>query len=215
MDIRLGIIGMGYTGRQQLLSSQGVAGLRIAAATDTEPGLLADMPAGVRHLATWRDLVADGELDAVTVCLPHDAHEEVALSALAAGKHVLIEKPLAIDLPGAERIAAAAAASDRVVMVEMTHRFYPPMRAARALVASGRLGPVYAVEDRIVQLVHHGQLPEWMVQRRRAGGGVALTNGVHMLDRMAWLCGQPLRFLAGRAGWTHHLGDVEDTAAML
>lgn len=213
--VKLGIIGMGYTGQQQALAAAPVAGLRPVAATDAEPRALADLPEGMRPVPTWQDLVADSEVDAVTVCLPHDAHEEVVLAALAAGKHVLIEKPLAIDLAGAVRIAAAAAASDRVVMVEMTHRFYPPMRAARALVETGRLGTIYAVEDRIVQYVRPGLLPGWMLDRRQSGGGVGLTNGVHMLDRMAWLCGQPLTFVAGRAGWSHGLGNIEDTAAML
>jgi len=213
--VRLGIIGMGYTGQQQLLAAAAVDGLEPVVATDADPGRLQRLPAGVGAAATWEQILADGAVDAVTVCLPHTAHEEVVLAALAAGKHVLVEKPLAIDLAGAERLAAAAAAADRVVMVEMTHRFYPPMRAARALVESGRLGALYAVEDRIVQYVWPGLLPDWMFRRCEAGGGVALTNGVHMLDRMAWLCGQPLTFVAGRAGWSHGLGDIEDTAAML
>jgi len=214
-NVRLGIIGMGYTGQQQRLAAAEVQGLEPAVATDADRQVLDHLPEGLDGVETWQEIIDDESVDAVTVCLPHDAHEEVALAALDRGKHVLIEKPLAIDLAGAERIAAAAAASDRVVMVEMTHRFYPPMRAARALVESGRLGAIYAVEDRIMQFMPRGMLPPWMLQRRQAGGGVALTNGVHMLDRVAWLCGQPLIFVAGRAGWSHDLGDIEDTAAML
>lgn len=211
----LGIIGMGYTGQQQVLAAASVQGLEPVVATDVNPQCLEHLPDGLRAASDWQQILDDDGVEAVTLCLPHDAHEEVALAALARGKHLLIEKPLAIDLAGAERIAAAAAASDRVVMVEMTHRFYPPMRAARGLVESGRLGAIYAVEDRIMQFVQRGMLPSWMLDRRHAGGGVALTNGVHMLDRIAWLCGQPLTLVSGRAGWSHGLGDIEDTAAML
>ncbi|MBT4502429.1 MAG: Gfo/Idh/MocA family oxidoreductase, partial [Gemmatimonadetes bacterium] len=144
----------------------------------------------------------------------HDDHELVATEALRAGKHVLVEKPLAIDLRGAESIAEVAADSDRIVMVEMTHRFYPPMVRAREWVEAGRLGAIYAVEDRIVQPLVEGALPAWMMQMARAGGGVAFTNGVHMLDRIRWLCGQPLRLLDGSATARHGFGDIEDTAAM-
>lgn len=213
--IRLGIIGMGYTGWQHLRVAAQMPGLTVTAAADLDGARLRDLPAPVRAVAGWRDLVADAGVDAVSVCLPHDAHEEVVGAALAAGKHVLVEKPLAIDLRGAEAIAAAArSARGRVVMVEMTHRFYPPLRQAHRLVRQGRLGRIYAVEDRIVQPVAEGGLPGWMFQRRHAGGGVALTNGVHMLDRIRWLCGQPLRLRAATAGWSHGQGDVEDTAAM-
>ena len=215
METRLGIIGMGYAGAQLLQASGSVHGLTVTAATDANPERLQDLPRDVRAISDWRALVEDPELDAVTVCLPHAQHAEVTLAALHNDKHTLLEKPLAADLAGSERIAAAAADTDRVVMVEMTHRFYPPMRAARSLVEEGRLGEVYAVEDRIVQRMREGRLPGWMLQQQSSGGGVAMTNGVHMLDRISWICGQPLRFLSGQAGWTQKLGDVEDTAAML
>ena len=212
---RLGIVGMGYAGAQLLQASGSIHDLAVTAATDVSRERLQDLPEGVRAAADWRAMVEDPALDAVAICLPHAQHAEVTLAALHSHKHILLEKPLVADLSGSERIAAAAAESDCVVMVEMTHRFYPPMRAARALVEEGRLGAVYAVEDRIVHCMHQHRLPEWMLQRQSSGGGVAMTNGVHMLDRIAWISGQPLRFLSGQAGWTHELGDVEDTAAML
>jgi len=212
---RLGIIGMGYAGTQLLQAAASVADLTVTAATDQNPERLQDLPDSVHIMPNWRALVEDRALDAVIICLPHAEHGDVTLAALHNHKHILLEKPLAADLAESERIAEAAAASDRVVMVEMTHRFYPPMRAARALVEEGHLGDVYAVEDRIVQHMRDGRLPGWMLQRQSSGGGVAMTNGVHMLDRISWICGQPLRFLSGQAGWTQNLGDVEDTAAML
>jgi predicted dehydrogenase len=109
----------------------------------------------------------------------------------------------------------AAEASAAVTMVEMTHRFYPPVVQARALARSGRLGQIVAVSERIVQPVREGELPPWMYDLAQAGGGVATTNGVHMLDRIAWVSGQPLRLHHGLLGHTQRLGDVEDTAALL
>ncbi len=188
--------------------------LSIVAAPDVDLDRLSELPSQVRAASDWRDLVASDDIDAVSICLPHDAHERVVIEALRAGKHVLVEKPLAIDLQGAEAIAEAAADSDRVVMVEMTHRFYPPMVRAKEWVEAGRLGAIYAVEDRIVDPLGKRELPAWMMQMARAGGGVAMTNGVHMLDRIRWLCNQPLRLLDGSAAARHGLGDIEDIAAM-
>ena len=212
---RLGIVGMGYAGAQLLQASGSIHDLAVTAATDVSRERLQDLPEGVRAAADWRAMVEDPALDAVAICLPHAQHAEVTLAALHSHKHILLEKPLVADLSGSERIAAAAAESDCVVMVEMTHRFYPPMRAARALVEEGRLGAVYAVEDRIVHCMHQHRLPEWMLQRQSSGGGVAMTNGVHMLDRIAWVCGQELTYRRGVASWAEGQGDAEDTAAMV
>ena len=187
--VTLGIIGMGYTGQQHLQASAAVPQLQVSAVAETRVEQTTSLGGELRIYTDWRGLLADREIQAVSLCLPHVLHAEVALAALAAGKHLLIEKPLALDLQEAEDIVAAAEKTDCVVMVEMTHRFYPPVQAGRALMQAGRLGPVFAVEERIVQPLQEGDLPDWMFARDRAGGGVALTNGIHMLDRIAWVCG--------------------------
>lgn len=215
MAIALGIIGMGYAGWQHLRVAMALPQVQVRAVAEERAERLANLPAGIEPHADWRTLLADAQIQAVTLCLPHYLHAEVALAALAAGKHVLVEKPLALDLKEAEILTAAAEATDRVTMVEMTHRFYPPVRQARDLVRSGRLGEIFAVEERIVQPLREDELPAWMFRRSQAGGGVAMTNGVHLLDRIGWVCGQALCLHRGIARQTQGLGDVEDTVAML
>jgi predicted dehydrogenase len=213
-QVLLGIIGMGYAGRQQCQAATSVESIRVVAAAEASPGGGKSLPADLQVYRDWRPLLKGSEVSAVSICLPHHLHAEVAIAALQAGKHVLIEKPLAMTLAEAESIVEAARAAGRMLMVEMTHRFYPPVLAAREMVLSGRLGRIYAVEDRIIDPVVPERMAPWMFRRRLAGGGVALTDGIHMIDRVAWVCGQALRFHSGIAGWTHHLGDVEDSAAM-
>jgi len=99
-------------------------------------------------------------------------------------------------------------------MVELTHRFYPPVREAIAMVRSGRVGRILAVEDRIIEPIGD-QIHLWMARKATAGGGVAITNGIHMLDRIAAVVGRPLHFVSGLLGHTAQLGDVEDTVSML
>ena len=209
--IRLGIIGLGSAGLTQLDALASAPTIELFAVA--EPGRLRH-PVRVAVHTDWRRLLDDAGIDAVSVCLPHHLHAAVALAALQAGKHVLLEKPIAHSAAEARRIIAAANAAKRVLMIEMTHRFYPPVQAGEQLVRSGRLGRVFAVEDRIVQPFPPQYKGGWLLRRKLAGGGVALTNGIHMLDRIRFVCDQPLRFLDGVAGWTQRLGDIEDTASM-
>ncbi len=207
------MIGLGYAGRQQLQALAAVPALRIVAQADPSLDLNAPNADGVARYHDWRALLAQSAVDAVSICVPHYLHAEIVLAALAAGKHVLVEKPLALNATEGRELLAAAEQARRVLMVEMTHRFYPPVQKARAMVQSGRLGQIFAVEDRVIEPVSDRIAP-WLTQRDLAGGGVALTNGVHLLDRVAYVCGQALTFMSGSAGWTQHLGDVEDTAAL-
>lgn len=210
----LGIIGMGGVGRQHYQACGELPRIAVLAVAETSPsGDLAETVKVPIH-ADWRRLIDNDDIDAVSICLPHHLHAETTIAALQAGKHVLLEKPIAATADEARQIIDAARMAERALMIEMTHRFYTPVRAGRDLIRAGRLGRVFAVEDRIVAPVSRGQLPGWILERRFAGGGVALTNGIHMLDRIAWVCGQPLRFHDGVAGWTHEHGDVEDTASM-
>ncbi len=209
--VTLGIIGLGYTGLNHCRAAANVPALRIVAGAETG-SVPESLPFPVH--SDWRLLMDDPGIDAVSICLPHHLHGEVARTALQAGKHVLLEKPIAGTLAEARQIVETARAAKQTLMIEMTHRFYPPVRAGHDLIRAGRLGKIFAVEDRIIEPLTKGRLPGWMFQRALAGGGVAMTNGIHMLDRVAWVTGQPLRFHAGVAGWTQQWGDIEDTAAM-
>jgi len=213
MTINLGIIGMGFAGFRHLAAARAVAGVHVIAVADLTTIDPVKVGEGVTIHQDWQRLLEDRRVDAVVIGSPHHLHAAMVEDALKAGKHVLLEKPLASTIEDARRIVELARRSDCVVIVGMTHRFYPPMREARELVQSGRLGRIVAVEDRIVESLV-ARISGWFFSRAMAGGGVALTNGIHMLDRVSWLLGQALTFHSGAAGRTQALGDVEDTASM-
>jgi predicted dehydrogenase len=180
---------------------------------ETDP--LRHAEAGVPAFEDYRPVIHDPTIDAVTVCLPHSLHEQVASEALQAGKHVLVEKPLATSVVAGERMCELAERQNRRLMVEMTHRFLPPMVEARRILCSGALGDILAIEDVIVEdFGLFGALPSWMFQSSFAGGGFGLTSGIHMIDHLSWLTGQPLSLDCARFGYSQNLGDVEDTAAL-
>ncbi len=211
--IRLGIIGYGIIGHQHLATAKANSHLEVRAIADPCLSDESTFDESIQVFADWNLLLQDKEIDAVSICVPHHLHKQIATAALVAGKHVLLEKPLGLNVAEGKRIIEIARQEQRTLMVEMTHRFYPAMRDACAFVQSGQLGEIYAVEDRIVE-VANSQITPWLKNKKLAGGGVALTSAIHMIERIAAITGQKLTFMSGRAGYKFNLGDVEDTASM-
>ena len=210
--MNFGIIGYGYTGQQHARALSGIkeVTLRTVAESDKEKR----RRVRVHAVASYHSLLEDPQIGAVSICLPHHLHEEAASLALSARKHVLVEKPLAIDVAAGKKLCALSKRVERVLMVEMTHRFLPPLQEAKRLIATGAIGRVVAVDEYLIEGIGlFGTLPQWMLRRKSAGGGVALTSGIHLVDHVAWICGQPLSLTAACFSNTQNLGDIEDTAA--
>ena len=211
-SIRVGIIGYGYTGKQLALAFANIRNASVVAIADVNEANRqhASHPA----FADYRELLLDRSIDAVCICLPHALHEEVAIAAIEAGKDLLIEKPLCATVAGGERVCELARKAQRILMVEMTHRFLRPLIDAQRLVSEGAIGEILAINDVVVEdFGLFGSPPGWMFQRDMAGGGVGLTSGIHLLDHVAWLAGQSLTLEAARLMCSQKLGDVEDTAS--
>jgi predicted dehydrogenase len=212
--IAWGIIGLGGAGAVHYQTALASDAFEVVAVCDPPAAARLSLADGVASYDDWEAMLDHAGLEAVSICTPHFLHGPMTLAALERGLHVLLEKPPAAELAQAERIADAARDAQCVVMMEMTHRFYPAMVAAKRVLDEGRVGKLYAVEDRIVEPIGRA-FPGWFVDRAKSGGGVALTNGIHMLDRIAFMTGQSLAFVSGVMGHNAGRGDVEDTAAML
>jgi predicted dehydrogenase len=141
---------------------------------------------------TWEALIDDPEIDAVVVCPPSDLNSAVAGAAIAAGKHVLCEKPLAIAYPEARALTEAAdRATSRVHMVAFTFRFTAALRYLRRLVDEGHFGNIrhwrmsYFNDGQLDPQIPYG----WRHQRARGGAGVIADMGSHMIDIARYLMG--------------------------
>ncbi|BCL13309.1 Gfo/Idh/MocA family protein [Micromonospora sagamiensis] len=147
------------------------------------------------YTTDWRDLVARDDIDVVDVCTPGDSHAEIALAALAAGKHVLCEKPLANTVEEA-RAMAAAAATARVggvrSMCGFNYRRVPAVTMMRDLVAAGRLGVIRHVRATYLQdWIVDPQFPlVWRLRKDRAGSGALGDIGAHIIDLTQFVTGQ-------------------------
>jgi predicted dehydrogenase len=154
------------------------------------------------------------DLDGVVLCTPNHTHEEMALQALEAGKHVLVERPIAISPVGAARVVEAARAAGTCLSVGLPHRFRPEVAALRSFVAGGELGELYAVRGswltRQVPLLR----ATWRQNKVASGGGAMIDLGVPALDLCLWIVGFPnLRTVS----CVTHEGDygVEDAANLM
>ena len=140
----------------------------------------------------YRALLAREDIDVVSICTPNDRHEEMAIAALRAGKHVYIDKPLAVTADSAERIAAAAAAAPGFTRVVFNNRYLPATLRAKQLVEEGRIGRVLSFNARYL---HSGSIdPDKPIGwKQGTQGGVLLDLGSHALDLLTWLIGMPQR----------------------
>jgi predicted dehydrogenase len=154
------------------------------------------------HTTDWRELVTREDIDLVDICTPGDSHAEIALAALAAGKHVLCEKPLANTVEEARAMTAAAdAARARGVraMCGFTYRRVPAVAFMRRLIADGRLGELRHV--RAVYLQDWITDPEfplvWRLQKDKAGSGALGDIGAHIIDMTQFVTGQLITGVSG------------------
>jgi predicted dehydrogenase len=138
------------------------------------------------------DLLGFESLDAVVICSPNHLHEAQILAALSANLHVLVEKPLAMNAVGAQRIIRAAEKRDRVVMVGMNHRYRPDVQIVRSFVQGGELGRIESVRGSWHVFRPGRTQLGWRQRRDQSGGGALLDLGLTILDLELWLAGNPV-----------------------
>jgi len=146
---------------------------------------------GVPQTVSPEEAIDRQDLDAVVICTPNHTHEELAIRALEAGKHVYVERPVAISSGGVERVLAAARSSGRWLVAGLPHRFRPEVAALRSFVASGDLGSIFTVRGSWLTRRVPVSRPTWRQRKSQAGGGALVDLGVPALDLCLWLVGYP------------------------
>lgn len=212
MDLSAGIIGFGYTGRLHRAAYE-KCGVRVSGVAEAQAAVLDTVPAGIQRFADYRALLAT-DIDIVSICTPTGLHCEQTLSALAAGKHALLEKPIATTVADAERICAAEKQSGKHALVGMTHRFYPEILEAKRIVEDGGIGEILMARDCILEHFGFVNSPRWYLQPELAGGGTVLSSGVHLVDRVLWFLGEMPVSVSGSTNNRFLNQQVEDSAQM-
>jgi predicted dehydrogenase len=204
--VGIAIVGQGYMGRThaEAWASLGYTENIKYVVARHEPVPLVHAPSAefVRDLDT---VLRDPEIDIVSVCTPTPSHAGIAISALRAGKHVLLEKPIALTVDDALAIMAAAEASDRVFMVAHVVRFFAGYQLLRTALEGARLGRLISV--RATRVINTPAPSTWWDDETQSGG-VALDMSIHDFDQANLLLGSPTAVTATRLGRT---GPLETT----
>ncbi len=202
--MRIGVLGLGFMGSTHIKAMREVAGVELAAVYSSDERKLAGDLTGIQgnlggpgehldfsNLRKYREiepLLSDPAIEAVDICLPTDLHEWAAVESLRAGKHVLVEKPLALDGIGADRMLAAARKAGRILMAAHVLRFFPEYIALREAMSGGNLGRL-----RFAMLRRRCAAPlwgGWLQDPERSGGGV-FDLLIHDVDMCLHLFGKP------------------------
>jgi predicted dehydrogenase/nucleoside-diphosphate-sugar epimerase len=187
---RIAIIGCGAITRQSHLPALGRLGVVPAVCVDVhepaarEAAALCGCP---RHATGYREAL--GEFDAALVCLPNHLHADVGVALLAAGKHVLVEKPMACTAADCERMVQAARQHRRVLAVGHMRRFHPVHRWVQQALREGLLGDLRSFDYREGFELTWPFHSDYFFRRDKAGGGVLIDSGAHALDLVQWWFG--------------------------
>lgn len=188
--MNVGIVGCGLLGQKR---AKALAGARLVACADLDASRarrLAQDFQGCEALEDWRALVDRKEVGIVVVATPHNALAEITGCALAAGKHVLVEKPAARHVSELEPLLPMARNAKALVRVGFNHRYHRAFRKAREIVDSGSLGPLMFVRARYGHGGRIGYDKEWRAQPAISGGGELIDQGVHLIDLARWFLGE-------------------------
>jgi predicted dehydrogenase len=234
--VRIGVIGTGGIANGAHLPgySQIPDECEIFAICDLLPEALEKTAAkypNVPHVVSdYKALLAMPEIDGVSVCTPNFAHHQITMDALKAGKHVLCEKPIAMNAVQGAEMVAEARKSGKILQIGYNSRFQPSNQALKRYIDAGELGDIYYAR---AQALRVRGIPGWgvFIDKEKQGGGPLIDIGVHMLDLTLWFMGHPKPVAAsgityqkfgtrsdvvGFMGqWDHTKFTVEDFAAAL
>lgn len=194
----IAIVGAGNMGRTHAGAWTRLGlGERIRYVCTRRPGDSFPAAPSARVVAELDDVLADPEVDIVSICTPTPSHAELAVRALGAGKHVLLEKPVALDLEGAAAIATADAASDATLMVAHVVRFFAGYQRVRSEVESGAIG-----RPRSVRATRSSVAPTWAawLADEAQSGGMLVDFAIHDFDQVNLHLGRPVAITTVEAG---------------
>ncbi|PRB14801.1 Gfo/Idh/MocA family protein [Microbacterium sp. MYb62] len=190
--MRIGLIGAGAVAKYHVAAAEALPGARLTAVCDIDETAAARAVQGVdgvRIHTDYRALVESSDVDAVIVNTPHSLHLPMTVDAARAGKHVLVEKPMATSLQDCDLMVQETRDAGVGLAIGHIQHFLPDKVMARDVLAAGDLGDVVMIRDHRSTDYRPGRRPEWFFSRSIAGGGALLNIGGHCLDRSLWFGG--------------------------
>ena len=223
--IKVGVIGL-TMGAAHLEGYSKIPEVKITAICDLNETLLkkqAETFSVPYTFSDYRKLLEMEELDAVSIALPNCLHCPATIEALEKEKHVLIEKPMAMNSSEAEKMVGKAEEKNKILGVAMNYRFVPERAFLKKIVEKGELGEIYYVRAVSIrrktftkEFSRSGDPKTWFVTKKRAGGGSLIDMGPHILDLAMWYCDDFKPVSAyGVTSYKMENGDIDDLSAGL
>ena len=190
--LKVGVIGVGSISAQHIKPYLKNKGVELVALCDINEQRLAEKGEqyGVTQLYTnYHELLQNKEIDAVSICTWNNTHAEIAVAALEANKHVLVEKPLSMTVNEALAVQKAADKSGKVMQVGFVRRHSDNAKILKRFIENGELGQIYYAKAGYLRRL--GNPGGWCSDRKKSGGGPLIDLGVHMIDICWYLMGKP------------------------
>ncbi|NOY17724.1 MAG: Gfo/Idh/MocA family oxidoreductase [Gammaproteobacteria bacterium] len=187
--MRFGLIGLGGIGQVRKAAIEQSPACTLTAAFDINKDNAAQLDSGVQFFDSLEAMLNTDSCDAVVISTPTNFHCEQAIAALEAGKHVIVEKPMASSLEQCQQMLDAARRADKVLTVGFNHRYFEAVKDVRNAIQSGEIGKLSYIRA----YTGHTGLSEfkspWMYDKDVMGGGTLMDNGIHVLDLTQHLMG--------------------------
>jgi predicted dehydrogenase len=215
--LRFGLIGSGAISTQHVEAIRAAGGaelVAVAGSASTDRARQAGERWGVPWTTDFNELLARDDVDAVAICTPSGTHAAIALAALGRGKHVVVEKPLALTVADADDLIAEGRRVGRLVVTISQRRFEPVMQALAKAVTAGAFGRVALViaEGLYQRPQSYYDSAAWR-GTRALDGGVLMNQAIHMVDLVRWI-GGPVESIAAHVATIGHTIEAEDAATV-
>jgi predicted dehydrogenase len=214
--VRFGIIGCGRIAPRHAQSLQQVNAAQFVAVADIKPNR-AQHFAQAYDVAAYTDyhaLLARADIDAVSVCVPSGLHAQVAIDAMQAGKHVLVEKPIAITLADADRMIQVSQSSGRTLGVVLQNRYNHPMQALRRAIDEGKLGRLHLGNACVRWYRPQSYYEDDWHGTWAMDGGALMNQSIHHIDALQWLMG-PVHSVHAYTATLAHKMEAEDVGVAI
>ena len=211
------MLGLGV-GRQHAQAYDQLDATELVAVCDSQEERLGPVAEqyGCRAYTSLDDLLADRNVELISVATPHKSHAALAIRCMRAGKHVIVEKPMTVDVAEAEQMIAVSRETGRTLATVFQRRYWPAALKAKATIDAGQIGtPVLGIAQvSFYRTRDYYARDAWRGSWEHEGGGVLTNQGIHTVDMFQWLMGGEPEEVVGRwSNLTHSYIDVEDTAA--
>lgn len=211
--VKIAVVGCGNIGSRHLAVVDALEGAQLVGICDsdaTKRSKYSELYEDVPVYESIEQLLDSSDAEVVNICTPHHLHCEHALSVIASGRHVVVEKPMALSASDADRMIEAASKAGVLLMVVKQNRYNIPVALLREAIDRERLGPILLAQCNVIWNRHAGYYKQspWL-GRRRYEGGALFTQVSHFIDLLVWLCGD----VVDASGWvetkTHDI-EIED-----